>query len=348
MTFDGRPLPLPPSDQFQPAPWRARLAQRTQDLTPELFAPSILNLLYEYALTRNAWGTTNIDAAPIDQDRVSDLRDAYLRGAEHHARIQPTEREVVHYFELLADLPRSRFALSLDDIRLIHAEYFRDVPLDNRGDPGRWKRRRNVITGPGNHVTPTTSPEDVPKHLENLVTWWNALHDPGPEHVGLFFHTFQRIHPFDDGNGRTGRVLCLQLLASIGHEHIRYCPIDDTLNRERGEYLIALSEADVGRTARWLSLFLSAIDDGYRRALLLARRLQQVPSDVAPEAFDALAWAYIHGRRAFAPADVAHLWSDVTDRTRRRHMARLVDLGILQAEGDTRGRTYRLRPGGPG
>lgn len=345
MDFDGTPLPLPSPARFDAPFWSRRLAERDASLATDRFAGPVLKVLYDHALIRNAWGTTNIDGAPIEVRRVGDLLEAHGRGAAHLAGVLPTEREVLHYFDLLSDLPRDRWALSVDDIQAAHRAYFQDVPLDNRAAAGQWKVRPNFILGPGNHVSPTTAPSAVVTHLEQLCGWWNDLADPLPADVALFFHAFQRIHPFADGNGRVARLLTLQLLSSLGLENIRFCPVDDHFHREREEYLASLFEADLGRPTRWLGLFHVALADGYRRAELLGRRLQRIPPDHPDEAVATLAWAILRGRRMFTAREVAHIWSDATGRTQRRHLSRLQEEGSLEAWGRTRGRAYKLAPG---
>ncbi len=345
MGFDGSPLPLPPDEEFATASWHHRLTAKDSRFVGERFSQPVLHVLYEYALARNAWGTTNIDAAPIDVDRVGELYDAHQHNATHLIKIAPPEREVVNYFDLLSDLPRRRWPLTVDDIQWTHRAYFHDVPLDNKGVPGQWKRDQNVILGPGNHVTPTTPPEQVDGQLAELCAWWNRQDGPSPAHVALFFYAFQRIHPFADGNGRLGRVLCLQLLSSLGLENIRYCAIYDTLHQERREYLESLFEADLGRPSRWLGLFHAAISDGYQRAERLGRRLQAIPHEVAEQGFALVAWAILNGHRSFTPSDIGHIWRDYTQRTRRRHLAKLVDLGILRQHGRSRDRAFSLAPG---
>ncbi len=80
----------------------------------------------------------------------------------------------------------------------------------------------------------------VKADLELLLKWYeknkNKLH---PLILAiLFHHKFENIHPFSDGNGRTGRVLMNYILASFG-----YPPL--IISRKfRKEYLDVMNEAD--------------------------------------------------------------------------------------------------------
>ncbi len=334
--------PLPPSD---PAAWserERRLLDRDASLDPSRFSTRVLKLVYEFALTRNAWGTTNIDSEPIAYPRVEELRDAQRRQAQHLIQVKPSEREVLNYFTLLQDLPRIPWSVTSGQILHLHQKYFRDVPLENRAKPGAWKTRKNYILGPGNHRSSTSSPEEVSAHIDALADWWNNLRDPRPEDVARFFHSFQCIHPFADGNGRIGRLLSLHLLSSIGFTNIHLCPIDDTLNEERTEYLRLLFQADMGRDTHWIAFFLSALEDGYRRATRLAQRLQSIPHDLPASCQQVLEWAYAHQIHTFTTHEVSRFFEDLSERTRTRHLARLVERGMLQAEGTTKARKYRV------
>ncbi|MGQ0535286.1 MAG: hypothetical protein ACT4PT_04360, partial [Methanobacteriota archaeon] len=107
---------------------QAKIEALDQLLPSDAFTPEVRQSLYRYALLRNSWGTTNIDAGPIDLARVEELYEAYKRGVTGANKILPTEREVINYFRLVEDLPTGDFDVSPEDLRLLHQEYFRDVP----------------------------------------------------------------------------------------------------------------------------------------------------------------------------------------------------------------------------
>ncbi len=83
--------------------------------------------------------------------------------------------------------------------------------------------------------------------------------------VAATHKAFESVHPFVDGNGRTGRTLMNFQLASFG-----YPPIAIDAGR-RGDYLSALEEWDVGRDPRPLASLICkqvAIEAANRRAIL--------------------------------------------------------------------------------
>ncbi len=52
----------------------------------------------------------------------------------------------------------------------------------------------------------TSSPEEVPLHMKNLLEWYNTQ-SITVDILAEFHCRYERIHPFQDGNGRTGRMI---------------------------------------------------------------------------------------------------------------------------------------------
>jgi len=67
---------------------------------------------------------------------------------------------------------------------------------------GDYKKRRNFV---GNIVT--TPPNEVLKEMKNLLNWYEKISEKKIEDIIEFHVRFERIHPFQDGNGRVGRMI---------------------------------------------------------------------------------------------------------------------------------------------
>ncbi|MBR2391094.1 MAG: Fic family protein [Clostridia bacterium] len=70
---------------------------------------------------------------------------------------------------------------------------------------GKYKTMPNVVGG-----NDTTAPEDVSKEMKELLTWYNKIKTPLFEDIVEFHYRFERIHPFQDGNGRIGRLIAFK------------------------------------------------------------------------------------------------------------------------------------------
>jgi Fic family protein len=83
------------------------------------------------------------------------------------------------------------------------------------------------------------SPEEVPKDMKNLLSWYtrnkNKVH---PVVVAVYFHVcFEIVHPFVDGNGRVGRLLMNFILHKNGY------PMVNIPNSQKKRYYSALEKA---------------------------------------------------------------------------------------------------------
>ena len=74
---------------------------------------------------------------------------------------------------------------------------------------GDYKRLANEVGG-----EETVQPEDVHTHVKEIVTEHNKIKNVTLDDILNFHVLFERIHPFQDGNGRVGRLImfwqCLQ------------------------------------------------------------------------------------------------------------------------------------------
>jgi Fic family protein len=67
---------------------------------------------------------------------------------------------------------------------------------------GEWKKLPNEVGG-----TKTTLPQNVETDINKLNKWYHSLSEIALENIVEYHYRFEKIHPFQDGNGRVGRLL---------------------------------------------------------------------------------------------------------------------------------------------
>ena len=70
---------------------------------------------------------------------------------------------------------------------------------------GDYKRLPNEVGG-----VATAEPEEVEGRMAELLAGYGSLGEVGLDQILEFHWRFERIHPFQDGNGRVGRLIALK------------------------------------------------------------------------------------------------------------------------------------------
>lgn len=119
-------------------------------------------------------------------------------------------------------------------IKSLHSLVIQDI---NKDIAGRYRNKDVFITG-----TDHTPPEalDVPSKMEEFIVWARKNYRTMPvvDFAAIFHHKFVHIHPFEDGNGRTGRLLMNIFLIQYGF------PMTIIQVHDRQKYYRALAMAD--------------------------------------------------------------------------------------------------------
>lgn len=155
--------------------------------------------------------------------------------------------------------------LTLTEVRQVHRRAVGPVwdvaphpDATEREMPGNF-REHDIAPFPGG-MTPPPWPE-VPASMRDWLREVGRLGDFERPLVGLaeLHSSFERIHPFLDGNGRTGRLLLNLVLVRLGY------PPAIVYLRDRARYLGALQAADRGDAGPPAELLArSVLDNLYR------------------------------------------------------------------------------------
>ncbi len=251
--------------------------------------------------------------------------------------------------EVLANVDAMQFAIEhasatheivLDDLLAIHRVLLERAP--NRAIAGRLRNRQNWIGG--NDYNPCGAdfvpppPGEVVRLTADLCNFCNKDELPPLVQSAIAHAQFETIHPFEDGNGRTGRALVQVLLRRRGLAPSFVPPISVVLARDRDRYIRGLTSFREDRIAEWLGIFAAA---AARAATLAARYVdlvaelqgrwrQQLRETTSPRE-DAAAWLIIDVLPAY-PVFTVPVAVAATKRTKpavNNAVRELVNAGVL-------------------
>ncbi len=155
----------------------------------------------------------------------------------------------------LLDIVEQKRPLTENFIRELHQlilkESYEEDAITPDGQPTKKTVNVGVYKKTPNHVKTKTgeifyfaTPEETPAKMKDLVDWYRLQlkqKELNPILLAAEFHyKYIRIHPFDDGNGRTARILMNFILMQFGFPPV----IIKTQDKEN--YFAALRQADAG------------------------------------------------------------------------------------------------------
>ena len=178
-------------------------------------------------------------------------------------KVSTTVREIIaniDAMELAIDHATNTETISVENIIDIHRMLMKAAP--NRHVAGVIRTEQNWIGG--NDYNPCGAdfvpppPEEVPRLLVDLCAAINEDLLPPIVQAGLVHAQFETIHPFHDGNGRTGRALIHVVLRRRGMTPHYVPPISIALASNRASYIRGLTKFREGDTTDWLTTFTAA------------------------------------------------------------------------------------------
>ena len=183
--------------------------------------------------TRNTHSSTAIEGNPLTLEQVR----AVEEGREIPAVAARAQREVVNYFAGLRFVEKNaaKKLITHEEILRLHKIIAGDVM--DQGTAGRY---RTIAVRVGRYVPPP--PSDVSGMMFELLTWWNkeATNFSPVLSSAIVHYRFESIHPFADGNGRTGRALALWELYRRGFDTHHIFSVDEFYWENRPRYYAAL------------------------------------------------------------------------------------------------------------
>ncbi len=217
--------------------------------------PALVRNLHEDLVLRWTYHSNAIEGNTLTLQETKVVLEGITVGGkllrEHFEAIN--HRDAIFYVE---DIVQRREPLTEWQIRNIHQLVLKNIDDENAG---RY-RTINVLIAGAEHRPPEAL--HVPTQMADFVTWYDtqaqALHPI--ERAARVHADFVKIHPFVDGNGRTGRLLMNLELLKAGFPAV-ILPVEQRLR-----YYAALDEAHVhGRYADFLKLIVACVQQGFER-----------------------------------------------------------------------------------
>lgn len=205
---------------------------------------------------------------------------AELSGARGRGRIASTNATLV-----AANVDAMRRAVALAErisprtILDIHEALMRGQP---HADPGRFRQQQVWIgVGPTPHGADFVAPhhERIAAAVEELCEFSERTDLPVLAHVALAHAQFETIHPFNDGNGRTGRALVQAMLRRAGATTRVTLPVSAGLLTDTDGYVRALTAYREGDANPIVARFVAATFAAVANGRTLARDLQTVRAE---------------------------------------------------------------------
>ncbi len=118
------------------------------------------------------------------------------------------------------------------------------IPAQKEVKIGEYKTKPNHVLTKTGETFRFATPEETPALMDDLIQWYRKKSkelDTNPILLAAEFHyKFIRIHPFDDGNGRTARILMNFILMRFGF------PPVIIKTEDKANYFSVLRQADAG------------------------------------------------------------------------------------------------------
>lgn len=191
--------------------------------------------------------------------------DAIAAGVKIDPMISDVD-DILHYIKALnygiKRMVKDDFPLSLRFIRELHYQLMQQARATHFSDPGEFRRSQNWIGG--------TRPANASFVPPPVIIMQQALNDfekfihtndtiPTVIKAGLIHAQFETIHPFLDGNGRTGRMLITLYLWKEGYLEKPVLFLSSYFKKHQQLYYEKLFNYHHGQVEDWIDFFLDGI-----------------------------------------------------------------------------------------
>ncbi|HZX09670.1 MAG TPA: Fic family protein, partial [Acidobacteriota bacterium] len=208
----------------------------------------------------------------------ANLTDALQAEVERTPEIPDDVDDILHYIKAMnTGLERlNSLPLSLRLIKEVHSTLLTDARSSTSPQPGEFRNSQNWVMGTNlndaRFVPPP--PQYVLAAMGELEKFFYSHNNiPTLIKAALMHSQFETIHPFLDGNGRTGRLLITFYLC---HQNVLERPVlyfSEYLKKHRNKYFLLLDEYRKGNVSIWLEFFLEGVIQICKKSIETSNRV---------------------------------------------------------------------------
>jgi Fic family protein len=267
--------------------------------------------------------------------------------AESSSRLEGTQAsaEDVYKAELKNDPEKSVEMIKSQPLNQVVIRQIHQILMDGaRGQtksPGKYRTGNVWIGARGTGLDKARYIPPDALHIPELIVKLEAFVNDSSVHpliaCGVIHHRFEAIHPFEDGNGRTGRLVVTLYLLKTGMLAAPILYPSGFFEKNRSDYMDALHAVDTRQDwYGWLMFFLRGIQTQAEQSLRVARAIDNLFKQNRASIKDATAHLNLLRVLEYCftqPFVSVRLISDrlsIPPQTVRRYVSTLEDKGILR------------------
>ena len=200
-------------------------------------------------------------------------------------------------------------------------------------ESGRFRSKNAGVYQGDKLIHMGTLPEYIPELINNLFLWLKKSEEHPLIKAAVFHYEFEFIHPFQDGNGRIGR-LWHSLILSKWKKFFAWLPIESLVQKCQKEYYIAINNSNRDGESTEFILFMLKI---IKETLIELIEIQKV-TDKNKEKIKSLI-EYLGQNNSINNKEAQNLL-DISESAAKRFLNKLVKENILEAVGEYKARKY--------
>lgn len=303
-----------------------------------LTAGDYLDFVKDVCSSNIHW-STSIEGNPLTQEDVRRISTSFFSGKRNKEKRDGPTQEILNHLYSHIVAYNFKMPWSVATVNATHKLLTEKIGISGR--PGVIRTHESVIQDKDGFEYMIPCPQkDINGELDSLLLWLESSpYDPLVT-ATLFFHEFESIHPFTDGNGRTGRTLFQILLQELGLKNSKLCRFEEEILGSLRTYYDLLGYTDQTQDYRPLIMYISeSLHIAYKKAV------EEFGSkNILKEMDEASKTLAIRSKRTswFSISD-ASSWVSLGDKSISNKLNELVEMGVLEKDGKTKSTRFRFK-----